>query len=182
MSLKQAVILHGTKGSPEGNWFPWLANALKDDWNVTIPLLPSPDNQNLQSWIKAYQKQVPQQIDVIIGHSLGATFILKLIEQGLMEPTQAILVSTVIDHINIAEYDALNDSFIRDKINYDKIKKTGTNFTLIHGNNDPYVPLNQPEHIAQKLGINLNLIETGGHLNIESGYTSFPEILGFINA
>lgn len=179
--MKQAVILHGTKGSPEGNWFPWMQSTLSLNWDVTVPNLPTPDDQNLESWIAAYQAQAPQDAHLIIGHSLGATFILKLMDRGLIDPAHVILISIVIDNINIAEYDELNKSFIENDIDYKNMKQRATQFTIIHGDDDPYVPLDQPQHVAKELGVTLHLIEKGGHLNSESGYTEFPDLLKYIH-
>ena len=48
---------------------------------------------------------------------------------------------------------------------------------MFHGADDPYVPLAMAQELANKLGVKLNVIEKGGHLNAESGYTKFPAVL-----
>lgn len=182
--MKKALIFHGTMGSPDGNWFPWLQEELMlQEWQVAVPKLPTPEGQTLENWITALEEQVPgyADADLLIGHSCGATFCLRLIEKKLITPKQAILVSTVKTKINNEEYDALNHSFIEPNFNWQTIKNSGTSFTLIHGDNDPYVPLNQPEAIADALDITLHMMKDGGHLNAESGFTDFPEILDFID-
>lgn len=180
----KAIIFHGTLGSPEGNWFPWLQSTLTNEgWNVEIPSLPTPKNQSLDSWTTIVKNQVSNlnNIDLLIGHSLGATFILRLLESNLIQPQQTILVSALIDKINNAEYDSLNASFITLPYQWDMIKKSCKEITILHGSDDPYVPLEQPETIAKNLNIPLHTIKNGGHLNTESGYTEFPDILPYIH-
>ena len=42
------VILHGTEGSPDVNWFPWLSAELERLGQKTIiPVLPTPDGENV---------------------------------------------------------------------------------------------------------------------------------------
>ena len=46
------IIIHGSFGSKDGNWFPWLKNKLKDK-NVVVPQMPiGVGNQNFENWSK----------------------------------------------------------------------------------------------------------------------------------
>ena len=151
----KALIFHETLGSPQGNWFPWLQEELlMQGWEVAVPVLPTPENQSFNSWKQALGEQVPgfQEAYILIGHSLGATFILRLLEEGLIQPKQAILVSTVINNINKVEYDSLNVSFIDKPFDWPAIKKNCNNIAVFHGDNDPYVPVAQAKIISQNLG------------------------------
>ncbi len=180
----KAIIFHGTLGAPTGNWFPWLQSTLANKgWDVSVPSLPTPENQSFESWVEALKEQVSnlKNIDLLIGHSLGATFALRLLEQNLVHPQQTILVSAVSDEIGNVEYDTLNTPFINAPYQWDKIKENSKDITILHGTNDPYVPLEQPEIIAKNLNILLHLIKGGGHLSAESGYTEFPDILPYIH-
>ena len=48
----KALIFHGTHGSPEGNWFPWLHGELiSKGWDVDVPAFPTPEGQSLDNWI-----------------------------------------------------------------------------------------------------------------------------------
>jgi hypothetical protein len=39
--MKNAIILHGTDNTPEGNWFRWLEKELeRRDYKVWLPQLP----------------------------------------------------------------------------------------------------------------------------------------------
>lgn len=180
---RKALILHGTMGSPDGNWFPWLKTSLEDlGYEVFIPILPTPKNQSLKNWIHVLKEQVMclGEIDLVFGHSLGANFILHILENGLCKPENSILVSALNDFIGIEDYDALNNSFFKN-FNWDNIKANSHNISIIHGDNDPYVPIKQAQDIANNLYVNLKIIKNGGHLNSENGYTEFPLLLDLIN-
>ena len=185
---KNIIIFHGTMGSPEGNWVPWLASEmLERDYEVFIPALPTPDNQNLESWLKAAQRFDMNEETILIGHSCGATLLLHLLAQLKRSLKKAILVSPVTDIINIPDYDALNASFIAPHLNADTfssilhyVKLNNMRLDLFYGDNDPYVPQKQPETLAKELGIKPHIIKGGGHLNAESGYTEFSELLEFV--
>jgi predicted alpha/beta hydrolase family esterase len=50
--VKRAIILHGTLGSPEGNWFRWLEQKLKEaGLGVWLPQLPDADQPSLRVWL-----------------------------------------------------------------------------------------------------------------------------------
>ena len=179
----KAFIFHGTMGSPTGNWFPWVENELVlKGWDVSVPSFPTPENQSLDSWLDTFQNcDNAKNADVFIGHSLGATFILNLMVKKLIQPSQVVLVSTVTKSIDIEEFDVLNSTFIQDDFNWDSIKKTATNISIIHGDNDPYVPLSHAQELSKQLQTPLKIIEDGGHLNSETDYTTFPYLLDIIN-
>ena len=174
------VILHGTMGSPEGNWFRWLEQELKSKGHdVYVPILPTPEGQNKDNWCTALREQAPDfgSDTVLIGHSSGATFVLHILEVVGEPVAQSFLISPVIDDINVPEYDELNASFVHHDFNWDQIKKNSGKIHIYHGDDDPYVPSNQPELVAKSLDLDVNWIKGGGHLNAETGYTQFPLLL-----
>jgi len=180
----KTLIFHGTHGAPTGNWFPWLQDHLmQQEWQVAVPKLPTPEGQSLDSWKTALSDQISgfSEADILIGHSLGGTFALRLLEQGLVTPKTIILASCVTKNINNEEYDTLNNSFIAEQFDWDKIKRNSTDIIILHGDNDPYVPLEHAQELAENLEVTLHIIKDGGHLNAENGYTNFSEILDFLN-
>lgn len=181
----KAVILHGTKGSPEGNWFPWLKAKLEENgWEVHVPTLPTPKNQSPKSWLEAVKKEAGDisNVEALIGHSLGATFALHLLESRICSAEKTILVSCLIDKIGIPEYDELNAPFIVQPFYWETLKQYAGDISILHGDNDPYVPLEQAQKLGKRLHTEVRLIEDGGHLNAENGYTKFPQLLDILNA
>lgn len=49
--------------------------------------------------------------------------------------------------------------------------------TVIHGDNDPNVPVSDAEEITKQLNGKLILIPNGKHLNGSAGFTELPEAL-----
>jgi uncharacterized protein len=178
--MTKAAIIHGTKGSPAGNWFPWLAAELESRGIETlVPSLPTPDGQNLNSWLQAFDAQVgtlPSE-SLLIGHSVGAVFALRLLERVKNPVGTAVIVAGFTGKLGLPEYDALNSSFVFGAFNWPVIRRNSKRIICLAGDNDPYVPTEQGKEIAEGLGAKLIVIPGGGHLNAEFGYTNFPRLL-----
>lgn len=183
MKKHDIIILHGTGGSPEGNWFPWLAEQLRAHGHrVFVIKLPTPENQSVYKWHAALVSQAPPmgRNTIFIGHSCGATFMLHVLE-ALAEPVaQSIFVSGFIDKLGNEFFDRLNETFVNHDFDWKTIKKNAGKITLFYGDNDPYVPHTAARRLSDKLETPLTIIKDGGHLNAESGYTEFPTILELI--
>lgn len=170
------VVLHGTKGSPDSNWFPWIKEkAQKAGIQIDVPTLPTPEGHTLENWLEAIKGIDFNEETILIGHSCGATFLLHLLESHKVK--KAIFVSGFIREIGIPEYDDLNASFIKKSgWDWDAIQNNAKDILIYHGSNDPYVPVEQAKELHQKIGGKLKIIKDGGHLNVETGYTQFPEL------
>ena len=55
---KNYLILHGSFGSNEGNWFPWLKEYLEQKGKeVSVPQMPvGVGNQNFENWTNVLKK------------------------------------------------------------------------------------------------------------------------------
>lgn len=177
--MKKAAIIHGTKGSPEGNWFRWLASELESiGYRTYIPQFPTPEGQSLENWFEHFETVVGEldQHSILIGHSVGAVFALRLLERLNSPIGAAILVSGFTGTLGLPEYDALNATFIAGPFGWDRIRKNAAHIICLSGSDDPYVPIEQGKDIADSLGVNHLVIKGGGHLNAESGFTKFPRL------
>ena len=186
MSLNsRIIIIHGTEGSPESNWFPWLKDELeKISHNVLCPAFPTPENQSLNSWSDTLNSQVIELTDndILIGHSTGVIFILNILNK-LSQPIKAtFLVAGFASRIGIDKYDQLNSTFLSPKLDWDKIKNNAGNLFIYSGSNDPYVPRNCGIELADNLGVEEIIMPNGGHLNAESGFIRFDDLLSNIRA
>ena len=58
-----------------------------------------------------------------------------------------------------------------------QIKKYTNEIICIYGDDDPYIPQSILHELAESIDAKEIIIKNGGHLNFDSGYDNFPEIL-----
>ena len=177
--MRTVFIFHGTGGYPEENWFPWLKKELEQQGcQVIIPQFPTPEGQSLEAWLRiveTYKENINEET-IFIGHSLGGLFLLRVLERLKHSVFAAFFVSAPIGIKPIRFYES-DYQFSGFSFDWSKIKNSATQFTVFHSDNDPYVSLGNGKELAKQLGVKLNFIPNAGHLNTESGYTTFEELL-----
>ncbi len=176
----RAIILHGTMGSPEGNWFPWLSQQLCTLGVETIvPRMPTPENQTLECWRAAFAAQCGA-VDgetILIGHSCGAVMAMRLLEEDGPPIRGTVLVAPPYRELGIPEFDRLNSTFLAAPFQWERIIARAGELAYLMGDNDQFVPQEQLLAIAAALRVTPTIFPGGGHLNAATGYTSFPELL-----
>jgi predicted alpha/beta hydrolase family esterase len=171
-------IIHGTGGEPDGNWFPWLKQKLEEQGHeVVVPDFPGIENQSLETWMDAFNQYCDEITGdtVFVAHSVAPAFVLNLLERGL-EAKACFFVSGFTGLLG-NKFDEPNKTITDRDFNFEEIKDNCSYFKLYHSPDDPYVPMEKAENLAEKLGAELEIIEDGGHLNELSGYSEFPKLL-----
>lgn len=180
MKQSHIVIVHGAYGSPEEAWFPWLAARVRElGFKVTVPRLPTPEGQTLENWLRAFEEQVKDldKESILVGHSIGATFILRKIAT-LASPIKAcFLVSGFMHFLGNEKFDQINKTFVENDVDWKLIRSRCHNFFMYNSDNDPYVPLKFGDEVAHHLHVKLNIIHNGGHISTSAGYLEFPQLL-----
>jgi len=178
--MKTAFIIHGTGWSPEENWFPWMKSRLEENgYRVIVPKFPTPAGQSLESWKEVFSEYL-SEIDentIFIAHSVGPAFVLNILEQINQKIQACYFVSGFLWFLGLHEFDILNKSYVDRKFDWEKIRQNCGYFYMCHGSNDPYVPLENTQKLADKLWVKIDMIDWGGHLNSETGYNSFEYLL-----
>ena len=185
--MKNALILHGAGNNSKGNWFPWLKEELqKKGYKVWVPDLPGADRPNQAQWLEIVKDWKFEEDSVMIGHSAGATLILRILERLPSDTVinKAILVAGPVQKgKNKPEYFPYKEDLMRQPFQWEKIKNSCKNFYLIYSDNDPYeCGIDQGEIICEHLEGELIFKPGQGHFNLEAGerYRAFPELLSYL--
>ena len=181
--MSNVIIIHGTGGNPEGNWFPWLKEILENGGcKVFIPRFPTPENQSLESWLRVFDSYLDYLNEdcIVVGHSLGCAFLLSVLEKSTVKIKASFFVSGFLGLLDIKEFDELNESFVTKNFDWEKIRNNCGRFYVINSDDDPYVPLKEGRILADKLGTELVVLAGAGHINKESGFIKFELLEGMI--
>lgn len=179
--MKNVIIIHGTEGHPKENWFPWLKYELeKRGYNVLVPQFPTPPivPAKIDKWLEVFKsyRQYINEDTIIIGHSLGGIFTLRILEKLKYPIKAAIFVGTPIGVRPIKYYDRDN-SFSGFLFDWKVILEKASHFIVFQSDNDPYVSLGNGKQLAKNLNVKLNFVQNAGHFNTEAGYTSFDLLI-----
>ncbi|KKP31674.1 MAG: hypothetical protein UR22_C0020G0020 [Parcubacteria group bacterium GW2011_GWC2_32_10] len=174
-------IFHGTEGYPEENWFPWMKEKLEaNGCNVIVPQFPSPPvvPAKISEWfdvLEKYEKSINED-SILIGHSLGGIFTLRILEKLNFEVRAVVFVGTPIGVKPILNYDR-DSSFSGFDFDWNIIKSKAKDFIVYQSDTDPYVGLENGKQLASKLNAKLTFVPNAGHFNKKAGYTEFPDLL-----
>lgn len=189
--MKKVFIVHGFGGIPNGGWISWIMAELAKNKIYTCAL-PMPDAKNpvVSKWVEEIAHTVNNASEdeiFLVGHSLGATAVLKYLEflEGNRKISGAILVSGLVSPLE-PENEKSNyrtiDSFVIPEINFEKIKNKANKFVVLHSIDDPAVPFENAEKISTALNCELVKVEKGGHFFILSEPICYelPELMNII--
>ena len=173
------VIIHGSFGSKDGNWFPWLKSKLEGK-DVEVPQMPvGVENQNFENWSKVLDGLNINENTTIIAHSIAPAFVCKYLITNKIKVNKLIFVCGFNNYTGIApDYDAVNTPMFLD--NLEEIKNYSNLIICFYSDNDPYVPFKVEKEFADTIANSQYVGPGGGHINSESGYTTFEEILSVL--
>ena len=175
---EKTIILHGSFGSCEGNWFPWLKKELEEKGKqVIVPQMPvGVGNQNYENWAHVLDSLEIDSYTTIIAHSIAPVFVCKYLIQKQISVQKLIFVCGFNQYLGIdPDYDTVNEPMYTDHL--EDIKKYCSLIICFYSDNDPYVPYEVEKEFADTVSHEQHVIAGGGHLNAESGYTEFSKLL-----
>lgn len=200
----QNLIMHGSYGSPEENWFRWLEQELLsqnqevvleqfpvDDWDRISDLgrekaNQEPTNQTLTSWESYFVSNIlpiikGESINVI-AHSVAPIFILHMLAKHTsFRIEKAVFVApffNIPDREAIWQFYPVNKTFYHSEFDFEFLKSRIRTSFVVYGDNDPYVPQEQFTLFAEKLNASKIEITQGRHCG--SNFKEFPELIPLI--
>ena len=114
-----------------------------------------------------------------IGHSIAPVFISKFLVENKVKVKKLIFVCGFNNYLGInEEYDAVNKSMYFD--NLEDVKKYANEIICFYSDNDPYVRYETEKDFADKIATEQVFISNAGHINSESGYDTFEDIVSYL--
>lgn len=175
-------IIHGSFGSPFVNWFPYLRSEIENrDLEVYTPDFPTGVGfQNYENWsnlLKTYNTAgILNENSVIFAHSIAPIFVCKFLIENKIKVKRLVFVCGFNNYLGInEEYDNVNESMFTDRLG--EIKDYCNDIICYYSKNDPYVRYEAEKEFADMISTKQIVIKDGGHLNSETGYTEFKQLL-----
>ena len=179
------LLIHGSFGSPFSNWIPYLRKEIENKTlEVYTPDIPTGVGyQNYKNWSRLLKTYVEANIinenTIIFAHSIAPIFVCKFLVENKIKVKRLVFVCGFNNYLGIdKDYDAVNESMYFN--NLTDVKNYCDDIVCFYSDNDPYVKYEAEKDFADAITENHIMISDGGHLNSESGYTEFPELLKYL--
>ena len=184
--MKNAILLHGSSGSPTSFWLPSIKKSLeKLDYEVWIPQLPKPEAPNLDLQLPFVLKNGEFNDEtIIISHSAACPLTLSILENIIVRIKKAILVAgyarpldaKLDEEAKQLEKDAL--PILQSEYNWEKIRNNVEEIVFINSDNDPWgCDDNEGRYMFDNIGGTLIIRHGEGHMgsnDFGQPYKKFP--------
>jgi len=168
----RVLILHGWGGSDAPHWQAELASEIAKKYGtVSFPLLDNCHFPSKNRWIKQVREILTTfKPHTVICHSLANNLWMWLCEEeGMQEIKRLFMVSvpsltTKEKTIKTFFPCPLPKSLYADEIH------------MIVSDDDPWVKLDEAQHIASQYNASFTVLENAGHINADSGYGKWDYI------
>ncbi|WP_412537920.1 alpha/beta hydrolase [Longispora sp. K20-0274] len=171
MTSRNAVIFHGTGGSPGILWFPWLGRQLTArGYDVDIPHYPGINVDPVDDLVPTILAGHRFDRDtVLVGHSGGAALLLALLEDLDVTVARAILVAGYCTEPNTEREPVLRKGY-----DWSRIRAHVRDLYFVNSTNDPYgCDDGQGRAMFDRLGGTLIVREEGHFGDHDQPYPTF---------
>ncbi len=182
--MKNYFIIHGSFGSSQDHWFPWLENQIKcgggSCYNLDFPV--GENRQTYQNWEMVLNsvKRFINEESVFFCHSIACIFLVKYCIRNNIKIGKAIMISGFNQMLGLDEdYDNVNCTMYTNQA--EKFKDLCKERVCYLSENDPYVKYDKLIEFAKLIDAKTIISKTAGHFNRVTGYTKFEELLQYVD-
>jgi predicted alpha/beta hydrolase family esterase len=172
------LILHGYLGSGPEHWQSRLAARLRATGErVSYPQLPDPEQPRPAAWRAALGAELRAQHGelTVIAHSLACILWLHHcavpVSAGA-RPARVLLVAPP----SLAGAPPALAPFFPVPLERERVAAAAAETRLVCAPDDPYCPEDAALLYGEPLGLEVDVLPGGGHVNVESGYGPWPAV------
>ncbi|MEK6909328.1 MAG: alpha/beta hydrolase [Nanoarchaeota archaeon] len=183
--VKRVIIVHGWEGSPNEPIHQWLKKELVNRGiKVISPFMPDTMHPKINDWVNHLSKEVDQADPntFFFGHSIGCQTIMRYLET-LNEDQKVGGAVFLSGWFNLDNMESKNEKeiakpWIKNPINFNRIKKVCNKIEVIISDDEPYGYVNEnAERFKKELNANITIEHGKGHFTANEGITQIPEAL-----
>jgi predicted alpha/beta hydrolase family esterase len=171
VAARSFLILHGLGSSGPGHWQTWLAARLRADGErVAYPDLPDADLPSLPAWRATLDGELaalPNGEVVLVCHSLACLLYLHHVAEGGTPADRVLLAAPPSEASGLPEIQGFFPV---------PLPALSEGARLVCSDDDPYCPEGAAGLYGEPLGIPVDLLHGGGHLNPEAGFGPWPAV------
>lgn len=171
MPARSFLILHGLEGSGPGHWQTWLTARLRAaNERVAYPDLPDADMPSLSAWrdrLRGELEALPEGETIVVCHSLSCLLWLHHVSDGGAQADRALLVAPPSESANVPQIVGFFPV---------PLPALSMGARLVCADDDPYCPEGAASLYGGPLGIPVDVVPGGAHLNPDAGYGPWPAV------
>jgi len=166
----KVLILHGWGGSDDPHWQAWLSGEIAKNYGtVSFPLLDNPHFPSKNRWMKQIKGLLEDfKPDVVICHSLANIAWFHLCHEGEISSVKRLLL-VAPPHLS-CEIETLKTFFPLEAPKHLYAEEV----LLVTSDTDQYMTSEEALKLQSELGVEMKVIENGGHINTASGFGEWP--------
>ena len=181
--MKNYFIIHGSFGSSQENWFPWLENQIVGGggtvFNLDYPV--GYGKQNYDNWEMVLNsvKRFINEESVFFCHSISCIFLVKYLIRNNIKVGKVIMVSGFNHMFGLDDnFDDVNCTMYTNEC--EKIKDLAKERYCYYSDNDPYVPQALLKEFPKLIDAKPIVLKGAGHINKAAGFEKFEELLKYV--
>ena len=182
--MKNYFIIHGSFGTSQEHWLPWLEEKLKKDTDTQVFNLDFPigiGRQSFEHWeyvLDSIKKYINEN-SIFVCRSISCIFLVKYCIKNNIKIGKVVFISGFNNMLGLNEdYDSVNCTMYTNRC--EEFKYLCNERICFYSKNDPYVPLKKLEEFIDLIDAKAVLRENAGHFNTDSGYSTFEDLLEWL--